>query len=332
MASLNSYNLEGLKENFADWIATITPDKTPFISCLGIDVSNGTDFKWLADRCSYVTDFEAAQPSKEGDSSVGTTFDFSKGMEEYQNYTQIFRRVLKISDTVLNSSVYGRETELAYQIAKASCDLKKEIEYRFLSKQDKREGSDTQGAMTAGFIKQCAPLTDVTTGWPTTAGANVDPQTKSLTAVSVTDATKVTPDIVNALTANLFQAGVEACCIMYNPKSSWIVNLFRFMSDGDEQVPSRTRLQWFKQCENGDSREVMTYTDNIGQTFQLIPNYWMPEDTIYFYSPEDWDMVVYREPKPKQLDSDGSYEVWMVECEVGLRHAHKYASGVITKV
>lgn len=334
MAGINSYNLQGLHENFADWIATITPDKTPFISCLGIDAVNGTDFKWLADRYSYIDNFDAAQPSKEGDSSVSTNFDFNQGLTQYQNNTQIFRRIVRISDTTLNSSVYGRDTELAYQLAKASIDLKKEIEYRFLSKQDKRQGSDTQGAMTAGFLKQCAIPTDVTAGWPTDAqlatNPNVEPQSKALTAIEIDKITDLTPNHINLLTASLFNAGAEPCCIMYNPLTPGLGNLFRAMSDGDKDVPSRTRLQWFYTCPvTGDSKEYMTYTDNMGQNFRLVPNYWMPKDTVYIYSPEDWDMVVYREPEPKQLDSDGSYGVWLIECEVGLRHAHKFASGVI---
>lgn len=329
MSAIYSYNLQGLRENFADWIASITPEKTPFISMLGIDAAGGTDFKWQSDRGSFVDNFEAAEPAKEGDSSVSTTYDFNKGTEQYQNYTQIFRRVVKISDSALAFSTYGREDEQSYQLAKAAIDLKREIEYRLLSKQDKREGADNAGAMTAGFAAQCAPLTALVGGKFPTDKTHADPQTGAITSISTTDVKELTDDIMEEFSRNLFLAGGDCDTVMYNPHDTDFVNIFHHMDEGTATMPTRLRLTITKPNEYGGETDIMTWTDSMGQTFKIIPNRWMPRDCIYFFNKANWDMVVFREPEPKELDTDGSYQTWLVECEVGLRHAYPAASGLI---
>ncbi|MCS5736729.1 DUF5309 domain-containing protein, partial [Herbiconiux daphne] len=94
--TIHSYNLQGLKQNFADWIANITPEKTPFISCIGVDTANGTTFQWQGDRGSFVSDFKNKPAEKEGDDVAA--MPFTKGTELYTNQTQIFRRIVKISE------------------------------------------------------------------------------------------------------------------------------------------------------------------------------------------------------------------------------------------
>ena len=56
----------------------------------------------------------------------------------------------------------------------------------------------------------------------------------------------------------------------------------------------------------------------------------MPEKAIYFFDPSDWTQMVLRAPSREKLAKDGSYEKWMIEMEVGLRHRNPYASGVLT--
>lgn len=322
--SLNSYNLQGMKESYANWISSITPEKTPFISWLGVDPIANTTYSWLADRGSFEENFDAADPAKEGDDSVSSTFTPAALTKSYTNHTQIFRRIVKISNTALSSSVYGRETELAYQLAKASIDLKKEIEYRFLSKQTGREASDTQGGISTGFFGQCMTPEPMTGSDFPTSSANADWQTGAITSISVDALTSVNTDVLDELTRNLVLAGSHAHIMMYKPTKDMatVIKGIDF---------TKNHLQWTKETDEfGLAKELPTYTNSVGKTYILKPNVWMPENTIYFYSPDDWDLVILQEPKPKQLDTNGSFQTWLVEMEVGLRHANEYASGVIT--
>ncbi|MFW3388613.1 UNVERIFIED_CONTAM: DUF5309 family protein, partial [Kocuria sp. CPCC 205274] len=161
--------------------------------------------------------------------------------------------------------MYGKEDELAYQLAKASIDLKREIEYCFLNNGAAVTASDAAGGVTAGFLAQCATPTPYTKGSPLPT-TNADTQTGAITHIQLNAMSDLDDTAINLLTLNLFKAGSCANTIMYNPNSKEIVDTLKFMADGDTKVPSQTRLQWLKQCENGDSREIMTFTDSIGQT------------------------------------------------------------------
>ena len=77
---------------------------------------------------------------------------------------------------------------------------------------------------------------------------------------------------------------------------------------------------------------VDTVIDPLGQKFALVPNRFMPADKIYFFNPSDWTQMVFRAPQRTELAKEGSYEKWMIEMEVGLRHRNPYASGVLELV
>jgi len=74
---------------------------------------------------------------------------------------------------------------------------------------------------------------------------------------------------------------------------------------------------------------VDTVIDPLGQKFALMPNRLMPQDMIYFFNPADWTQMVFRAPQRTKLAKEGSFEKWMIEMEVGLRHRNQYASGIL---
>ncbi|MCS5737288.1 hypothetical protein, partial [Herbiconiux daphne] len=61
-----SFEFAGYKENFADYIATLSPFKTPFLDCVGTDVSRNYNVQWVTDHNTPLYNLTDNVPSPEG--------------------------------------------------------------------------------------------------------------------------------------------------------------------------------------------------------------------------------------------------------------------------
>lgn len=364
-----SYDQQGKKLSFANWISMISPQDTPFVSMTGKETINQTIFSWQVDALAAVNaDNAVAEGSKADEVSLRPT-------QVLSNVTQILRKVVKVSDTANTTANYGRGRELMYQLEKAGKEIKRDLEKILLSDQIRKDLSsygvgnapgvlpaavatdsffpnsvtpyqgqgtpflvnspalDSANARRTGaFQWLCATKKDTSTGSITKGNGVADAlDTGALTVMQAlapvsgpaTDPAKYTFDETDlwALTLQLYTAGSEADIIMINPAFAG-----HFASLQENTQGSRVRM-----FENTKQFvfEVNTITDPLGQTYKIVVNRWMPNDAIYFLSASDWTQMVLRAPQRTELAKDGSYEKWMIEMEVGLRHRNPYASGIL---
>lgn len=197
---------------------------------------------------------------------------------------------------------------------KAGKEIKRDLEMSFLTNGAKVEEDTTEsdpadwvGRKTAGFLGLVAAkdATDDDTGAKVHFSA-------TLTEANIWE-----------MTYNLYLSGACANIIMFHPShASFFSSLM--------EVGTGTRVRMF---DGAKDQRVNTYVteivDPLGCTFKLIPNRWMPIDHIYFFNPKDWTQMVLRAPERVKLAKDGSYEKWMIEMEVGLRHRNPFASGIL---
>lgn len=305
MATLVSYDLNGKKLSFANWISNLSSSDTPFVSMTGKESVNQTLFQWQSDSLSPANvDNAHEEGSTAIDDSLTTTVTRN-------NYTQILRKVVKVSDTANALANYGRGRELQYQMEKAGKEIKRDLELILLSAQEKDAGVPySVPRRTAGFRSLVA------------APNEVDPDTGAVVHFSIMGDSIVEGDLWN-LTYNLYISGSQADIIMFHPKHAKFFAGLMETTDG-------TRVRMFDGTkDNKVSLYVTEIVDPLGNTYKLVPNGSMPEDAIYFFNPKDWTQMVLRAPERTQLAKDGSYEKWMIEMEVGLRHRNPYASGVL---
>lgn len=301
MATLVSYDQNGKKLSFANWISMISPEDTPFVSMTGKESINQTLFQWQTDALAAVNSGNAViEGSAAADGTLGKT-------TVLDNVTQILRKVVKVSDTANTLANYGRGRELMYQMEKAGKEIKRDLEVILLSDQAKVVGDSTTARKTAGFQSLCAAV------------GVADPDTGAITHKEMAGALPTEAEIFD-MTLQLYTAGSEADIIMIHPK---FANVFAELQEKDG-----TRLRMFENTKQF-IKQVNTITDPLGQTYKLIVNRWMPEDAIYFLRSSDWTQMVLRAPKRTELAKDGSYEKWMIEMEVGLRHRNPHASGIL---
>ena len=301
MATLYSYDLNGKKLSFANWISNLSPVDVPFTSMTGKESVQQTLFQWQTDSLAKAAKNAVLEGEIAKEGGMHSTLVRT-------NVTQILRKVVKVSDTANALANYGRGKELQYQMEKAGKEIKRDLEHAFLNNGGAVQGDAATARSTAGFHALVAGLgqKDQETGavvHKQTAGAS------TLTEVDLFD-----------MTYNLYLSGSDANIIMFHPKHA---SLFSGL-----QEKSNTRQRIFENTPKF-SAYVATLVDPLGREYKLIPNRWMPESKVYFFNPSDWTQMVLRAPQRTKLAKDGSYEKWMIEMEVGLRHRNPYASGVL---
>ena len=307
MATMNSYDLNGKKLSFANWISNIVPTDTPFLSMTGKEAIQNTLFQWQTDVLKAP---DATNAQLEGESI--TTFAAHQPTVEQKNYTQILRKLVNVSDSANQLDLYGRQKELAYQMEKAAKELKRDLETILLSNQTKVLGDAATPRKTDCFQALVAAIDTADTA----TGAIVHKKTG--TANSLTEAQ------LFDLTYNLYLAGSQADIIMYHPeRASFFASLM------ESNAAGMNRLKMFDGMDTKFNKFVSSIVDPLGCEYKLIPNRFMPKDMVYFFTPEDWTQMVLRAPERIKLDKKGSFEQWMIEMELGLRHRNPYASGVL---
>lgn len=301
MAVMTSYDLKGKKDSFANWISNLSPTDTFFVSTTKKEGVKNTLFQWQTDSLAAA---DATNAQKEGET---ITVGACTPTKVHENVTQILRKAVEVSDTADALDNWGRGKELAYQMEKAGKEIKRDLEVILLSKQTKTDGSASSARKTACFEALVATTAADDTG---------------AVVVKTTAASKVmTETELFDITYNLFLAGSDANVIMFHPKHA------TFFSSLMETGATRTKM-----IDNMDTKlnkYVGSIIDPLGQEYSLVPNRFMPEDAVYYFNPTNWTQMVLREPSKVQLAKKSSSERYMIEMELGLRHRHPHASGIL---
>ena len=141
----STYDAAGEREDLSDIIYSISPTDTPFMS--GIGKSKGT-----AVLHEWQTDALAAAASDnyqiEGDE---ISFAAPTATTRLGNRMQISRKSVIVSSTLDSVSKAGRNNELAYQISKASKELKRDMETSLTANQAPAAGDDSNARKLAGL-------------------------------------------------------------------------------------------------------------------------------------------------------------------------------------
>lgn len=309
MTVVKSFELKGNKLSFANWISNLSPTSTPFTSMIGKEAIDQTQYSWQTDSLAPAS----AETFEEGSQA---TLQPRASTNVFTNFTSLIRRAVRVSDTNESTRAYGRQDEMAYQMGMAGKAVLRDIEYMNLSPIRGNPGSADVSSTHSGFKELCAPL------------FIPDPDTFALThqGVAVVDEDKpwfALKDIFK-VTTELFLAGSRADKIMFHPKH---INIFSDQIGFNEEEPMIFRL--FDNLDTKFNANVSKIKDPVGRVYTLVPNRWMPEGQVYIFSEKDWTQMVLQQPVRKTLAKKGSSTAVYVETEVGLRHKHPYASGVL---
>ena len=143
MATYQTYQTVGIREDLADIIYNISPTETPFMSGVAKNKATNTTHQWQTDALADV----AANAAVEGDDISYATL---AATAKETNYTQISTKGIQVSGTNDAVTSAGRNNELAYQVAKAAKELKRDMETALLSNVAKAAGDATTARTLGG--------------------------------------------------------------------------------------------------------------------------------------------------------------------------------------
>lgn len=307
MTTLKSFELKGNKLSFANFISNLSPCDTPFTSMIGKEVIDQTQYSWQTDSLAPASNLAIEEGSQ-------AAFQTRASTQIITNFTSTLRTVASVSDTVKQLGLYGRNKEVGYQIGKAGKEILRDLEFMSLHNLNGLPGSKNTASTFAGFEGLVA-------------GLNVaDTDTKAVVhkSVQISGVNFDKEDLFD-LTMNLYLAGSKADKIMFHPK---FASSFSDLISNDVNSPQIYRM--FDGMDSKFNVQVKTIKDSLGKIWTLIPNRFMPVDKFYFFHESDWTQTVLRTPATTKLAKKGSSDQYMVEMEVGLRHRHPYASGILS--
>jgi len=135
-----------VREDLSNMIYNIAPVDCPVMANGGRDTAKQTFFEWQTDILAT----PANTPVLEGDDIVGTT-DLRAPTTRVNNYTQINRKIIEVTGTLEAVDKAGMRSYLAYELAKAASEMKRDMETGVVGYQIGVAGSNTVARKTAGM-------------------------------------------------------------------------------------------------------------------------------------------------------------------------------------
>ena len=132
--TFETFDAVGGREDLQNVIYDISPTDTPFMSSIGTGAASAVKHEWQTDSLAAA----ASNAQIEGDDSPSAALSATSRVF---NYTQISYKPVMVSGTQEAVDNAGRNSELAYQIAKAGKELKRDMELDLTGKTDASAGS-----------------------------------------------------------------------------------------------------------------------------------------------------------------------------------------------
>ena len=276
MATMKTYDTVGIREDLQDAIYSISPTTTPFISTVGRTKAKNTYHEWQTDS---LADVDLTNAKVEGADAVSPTL---APTTRVGNYTQISDKVVQVSTTDDAVDSAGRSTETAYQLAKASVELKRDTEAIVLSDQAQSAGTSSTPRKLGGLQSW------LTTNVVDTAGA------------------AITEDMLNEAMLSAYTAGGEPTMLLVSPATKQVVSKFPGIAEQRFMAPG-----------NKPSTIIGTadvYMSDFG-TLNVVPDRFCPEDVSFVVDSSMANIAYLRPFKQTQLAKTGDSQKSLMNVE-----------------
>ena len=303
--TFDSYDSIGTREDLSDIIYNISPTDTPFMSAAGKTSCANTYFEWQTDALAAASTSNARIEGDDfgGDSRTATT--------RVGNYTQISDKEVVVSGTQEVTNKAGRAKEMAYQIAKAAKELKRDMESIITGNQARVVGDAT----TARKLRSLE-------SWYST---NVSRGTNGASGSTTTAATDATTAGVRAFTEDLLQTVIRTCWDNGAEPSIIMTGSFnRNQLSGFSGNATRTVDAASKKL----MASVSVYASDFGD-LKVVPNRFSRSRTVHLLDPEYVKVAYLRPFKTVDIARTGDSEKKMLITEYSLQVSNEAALGVI---
>jgi len=291
------------KEDLSDMVYMISPTETPLLSGAGRSKAANTLHEWTTDVLATA----ANNAQIEGDDSAAGVVN--PGVR-VNNRTQISRKVVRLSGTQQSMNSAGNLYTMGKQMAKASSELKRDMEVALCQ-------NTTAVVGAAGTARQTRGLE----GWVATnnslgaTGAAPDP----INNVAPTDGTQ------RALTEALIKTTLNA--------------IWTSGGNPDTMMVGGTQKQLFSSFNGGgtqmgnlDDKKLISaidvYVSDFG-TLKIVPNRFQRARTAFILEMDKWKVAYLRPFQTEDLAKTGDSDAKHILVEYALEACNEAASGAV---
>jgi len=311
MATYQTYTAIGMREDLSDVIYSISPTDVPFMSSIGKTKATAVLHEWQTDSLAAAS---LSNFAVEGDTASDATMSPTTRVG---NRCQIAQKTIKISGTLQAVDKAGRKSEKAYQLAKASAEIKRDMETSLLSNQVAANGNSSTARKLGGLQAWLATNGDF--GTSGVAGASG--------TTARTDGTNrtFTETILQTVVKEVYASGGNPKVLMVNPAHKQLVSAFTGIAAQRFMAPSNTPTTIISAAD--------VYLSDFG-AISIVPNRFMTStnscgETAFVLDP-DMAAIAYLRPfQTNELAVTGDNESTQLLAEYTLEVRNEAAHGIL---
>jgi hypothetical protein len=307
------FDAKGVREDLSNVIYQISPEETPFMSNVGRENVTNTFYEWQTDDLAAAITTNA---QIEGDDI--TSFTAVTATVRLGNYTQISRKDVIIAGTLEAVDKAGRRSELSYQMAKKSAEIKRDMESTMLANQAAAAGS------TSSARKSGALLAFLKTNTSEGSGGG-DPSYTTIPDAARTDATTTnlrsfSEALLKDVIQKVWTEGGSPSVVMAGPVNKQ--NLSKMAGIAAQ----RFNTTGAKPSTIIGAADI--YVSDFGNV-SIVANRFQRERDVFVLDPEYASVAYLRPFQTVELAKTGDAEKRMLLCEWGLKIKNEKAHGAV---
>ena len=292
--AFKTYDATAIREDLSDVIYDISPTDTPFMSSIaGKGSVSNTLFEWQTEAlASAVINNYHVEGADAGTAATTVT-------ARVTNQTQISKKVVEVSGSHEAVDNAGKKSELAHQLAKASKELKRDMEGSLLANNAAAAGNASTARETRGAAHWIA--------------TNVVDAGSTSTHAAMTEA-----DVLLAA-EKVWTEGGEASTILLGATNKKLITAMSGRADAIRSVADNNMT-----IQNS----VDVYVSDFG-TYNIIMDRFCDQDIVYFLDHDMWTVDYLRDFQTVDIARAGDGEKKMLLVEYGLRCGNEAANAKI---
>ena len=268
-----TYDATAIREDLSDVIYDISPTDTPFMSSIaGKGSVSNTLFEWQTEAlaAAVINNYHVEGAAAGTAATTATT--------RATNQTQISKKVVEVTGTHETVNNAGKKSEMAHQLAKASKELKRDMETSLLA----------DNAAAAG---------DASTARETRGAANWITTNVTDAGTSGSHAAVVEDDII-AVAEATWNAGGEPSTMLLGATNKKLVTAMSGRADAIRSVADNNMT-----IQNS----VDVYVSDFG-TYNIVMDRFCDQDVVYFLDHDMWSVDYLRDFQTVDIAKEGDSE------------------------
>jgi hypothetical protein len=307
MPTYTAHSAIGQREDLSDVIYNISPTETPLLNTLARTKATAVYHEWQTDSLAASTTANAAV---EGADATSATLSPTTRLG---NYTQIVQKTIQVSGTLETVNKAGRKSEKAYQLARASSELKRDIETILCANQGRSAGSSSTARTMGSMLSWLKTNVDK-------ASNGADPTTIGVSTRSDGTARTFTETLLKTVIAEVYDSGGAPKILMVGTSGKQKVSSFAGIAAQRYMAPADAPTTIIGAAD--------VYLSDFGSV-SVVPNRFMRSRDAFVLDPE-YAAVAYLRPfATNELARAGDSDKTQILAELTLEMRNEAAHGLV---